>query len=314
MRGVASPYDRARLACGGLLVIASVAVAVVHAAARQDIPVFSARVETVRVDVSVRRGSDVVRGLRASDFEVFDNGVSQEVELVGFETTPVGVVLALDMSASVQGERLEQLREASTRLLHALKPGDTAGLVTFGNRVMVRSPLTSDVPALAAALRDAPPVGDTALIDATHAALVLGDSDSGRPLVIVFSDGADTASFLSAERALDSARRTGAVVYAVTTSRAARTAFLDDLVRLTGGRRLSVDSPGALNQAFTTILEESRQRYLLSYTPRGVPAAGWHELKVRVRVGGAQVQARPGYLAGNESRELRRASPNPTDD
>lgn len=265
--------------------------------ARQEV-VFSTRVERVRVDVSVRQDGRAVRDLQASDFEVLDNGVLQHVDLVGFEETPVNVVLAFDMSGSVQGERLNQLRLAGARLATAFEPNDMAALVTFTDLVTIRSGFTSDTGALLETLSQ-PDIGaDTSLIDAVHAAMVLGESETGRPLVIVFSDGADTASFLTSDLVLNTARRTGPVVYAVTSPQAERRGFLDDLVRLTGGRRLEVSSLDRLSDAFAEILREARERYLLSYVPTGVETSGWHDLTVRVRNRRADVRARPGYLAG----------------
>lgn len=260
--------------------------------------VFSSRVEAVRVDVSVRRDGQVIRGLLPADFEVTDNSVPQRVELVAFEETPVNVVLTLDMSGSVQGERLAQLRAASARLAEALEPGDAAALVTFTDLVAIRSGLTSDTSGLLAALQQPAGGSETSLVDAAHAAMILGESESGRPLVIVFSDGVDTSSFLSADLVLNTARRIGPVVYAVTTPQAERGGFLDDLTRLTGGRRLEIASLAQLSDAFAETLREARERYVISYTPTGVSADGWHDLTVRVRQRGADVRARPGYLAG----------------
>src|SRR5690242_653760 len=84
-------------------------------------PTFTTRVRTVRVDVSVRQNGEPVRGLGAADFEVLDNGVRQAVDYVGQDGTPISVVLALDMSGSVQGERLSQLRAAGTVLASKLE-------------------------------------------------------------------------------------------------------------------------------------------------------------------------------------------------
>src|SRR5690606_1006474 len=106
------------------------------------------------------------------------------------------------------------------------------------------------------------------------------------------------ATCLPAAPALNPARRTGSVVYAVTSPQAERSEFLDQLVRATGGRRLSIASLDRLSDAFTELIEESRQRYLISYRPTGVASDGWHELAVRVRGRRAEVRARPGYLAG----------------
>ena len=262
-----------------------------------QVPSFSSRVETVRVDVSVRRDNQPVRGLGAADFEILDNGVRQTIDIVAVEETPVNVVLALDMSASVQGERLERLREAGARLVAMLEPGDTAAVVVFDALVTVASPFTPDKARLLAALERPAGGGDTALRDATHAALVLADSQPARPLVILFSDGTDTSSFLQPDLVLDTARRTGPVAYAVVSADADTDDFLDDLVRLTGGRRLEVASLDRLSDAFAEILNESRERYLISYRPTGVASGGWHEIEVRVRGRRAEVRARPGYLA-----------------
>jgi VWFA-related protein len=279
------------------LVVVSALIAGMSVAGAAQTPTFSARTETVRVDVSVLDRGQVVRGLRAADFEVLDNGVPQRVDFVGFEDTPVGVMLALDMSGSVQGARLQQLRAAGARMTASLRPTDAAGLIAFSDRVVVRSALTSDPDRLSVALRQPSPGGDTALIDAVYAAMVTGAETTGRPIVIVFSDGADTASFLAPDLVLDAARRLGPAVYAVTTAGAERGGFLEDLVRLTGGRRFDA-ALDRLGETFAAILDESRQRYLLSYTPESVARGGWHELTVRVKGRDRlEIHTRPGYLA-----------------
>jgi VWFA-related protein len=260
-------------------------------------PTFSSRVSAVRLDVSVRQGGESVRGLQADDFDVRDNGVRQQIELVGLERTPVNVVLALDMSGSVQGARLDQLRTAGERLIAALGGEDSAAVLAFTEVVAIRTGFTTDRAALIGALHEPAQGRDTALRDATHAALALGGSRSGRPLIILFSDGTDTSSFLSEDLVLTTARRTEPVVYAVTSVLAERDRFVDDVVRLTGGRRLEIPSLDRLSETFAEILGESRERYLLSYTPTGVAAGGWHEVDVRVPGRRAEVRARPGYLA-----------------
>jgi hypothetical protein len=68
---------------------------------------------------------------------------------------------------------------------------------------------------------------------------------------------------------------------------------LEDAVKRTGGtvRPLS-DS----FKAFADILEDFRSSYVLQYTPQGVSAPGWHELKVKVtRSGSFTIRARRGY-------------------
>jgi len=282
----------------GILFACTIAIDPARAsrAGQESMPVFSSRVDTVRVDVSVRQSGKAVEGLVAADFEVLDNGVRQQVDFAALDQMPANIVLTLDMSGSVQGARLTQLRQAGARLVGMLGPAETASVVAFTDLVTIRSGFTAEKTSLLSALDEPADGTDTALIDATHAALVLGASQIGRPLVIVFSDGTDTASFLSSALVLDTARRAGPVVYAVTSIREDEGSFLNNVVRLTGGRRLDVASVERLSDAFAEILSESRERYLLSYTPTGVRPGGWHEVVVHVRGRRAEVRARPGYL------------------
>ena len=279
-----------------VVVLASSAFGV-RVASRQ-VPTFSSKIDTVRVDVMVTDRQQPVLGLQPKDFAVTDSGVPQTVDLVTFEQIPLNVVLALDMSDSVEGERLGQLRAAGEAVIDALKPDDKAGLLTFGTAVSLRMGLTADAARVRAALNVPPNAGDTALVDASYSAMALTGSDSGRPLVIVFSDGADTASFLTPAAVLTSAKRGDAVVYAVSSNAPGQTTFLRDLCDLTGGRVLSVESMRNLGSTFVGILDEFRHRYLISYTPRGVSKDGWHPLEVRINGRRAAVKARPGYLAG----------------
>jgi len=262
-------------------------------------PTFRARTDLVRVDALVTDGSRPLLGLQASDFEVLDDGVLQDVEMIAAQGVPVNVALALDTSGSVKGDQITQIRNAGRLVIDALGPGDKVALVSFSAPVSVRTGLTDDFAAARASLTAAPEAGDTALVDAAYAAMVLGESAADRSLVIVFSDGADTASFLSPASVLESAKHTGAVVYAVLTNSLGGQSFLRDLSQATAGRAILVQSTDKLGAALLEILDEFRQRYVLSYTPRGVSAAGWHRLEVRVKNHrGAVVRARPGYAAG----------------
>jgi VWFA-related protein len=127
---------------------------------------------------------------------------------------------------------------------------------------------------------------------------MLDPADGGRNLLLVFSDGLDTASWLTPERVLDSARRSDVVVYGVSSRGPEGSKFLDDLTELTGGATLKIESTRDLSAAFLKILDEFRQRYLISYSPAGVLAGGWHRLEVRVKGRRATVKARAGYQAG----------------
>ena len=116
--------------------------------------------------------------------------------------------------------------------------------------------------------------------------MMLGESDVGRALLIVFSDGVDTSSWLTADAVLDTAKRSDVVVYAVSPRSRLKPEFLRDLTSFTGGRLFEIEKTANLGATFVGILEEFRHRYLVSYTPRGVAKDGWHRLDVRVRNAG----------------------------
>jgi hypothetical protein len=96
---------------------------------------------------------------------------------------------------------------------------------------------------------------------------------------------------------LDTAKRSDVVVYAVAVGKV-KADFLRDLASFSGGRLFELEKTANLSATFLSILEEFRQRYLVSYTPRGVSRDGWHRLEVRLKGKRATIKARPGYLAG----------------
>jgi len=286
----------------GLLLVALAATFLETGLAQQ--PVFKARADVVQIDALVTSDGKPVRGLTAADFEIRDNGVLQTIDFVSFDERPVNVILALDMSRSVAGLKLERLREAGRALLDGLRKNDRAALITFSHVVTSPSLLTEDVAAVGRGLDDARPTGDTALIDGAQAAIGLGDPEDGRSLAIVFSDGLDSASFLTADAVRAAARRSNVVVYGVATGDR-HAEFLRDLTNETGGRLLLTAGVGDFRTAFLEIVAEFRHRYLLGYAPRGVADDGWHKLEVKVRGRNASVKARPGYQRFKISRAAR---------
>lgn len=281
-------------------------------------PTFRADVAGVNLDVAVTRGGRPVRGLSAADFVLTDSGTVQRVDSASLETLPLSVFLVLDVSGSVAGEKLRYLTEASQSLLSALRPGDRVSLVTFADRVTVRVPLTANAAAARAALEGLTATGPTSLRDATYAALQLAPADRTRPVILVFSDGRDTASWLTQADVLGAVRRSGVVLHAVeliedeVVSRPAGRAgrppqgigavraqpsspFLGELVAASGGRRWAATSAARLTDLFADALNEMRARYLLTYYPTDGERVGWHPLSIRLARGRADLTHRPGY-------------------
>jgi len=288
---------RHALAFAAMLALVFLSGGEARPAAALQAPRFTSAVETVRVDVLVTAGGRPVRGLQASDFELFDNGVRQTVNVAAFEQ-PLNVILALDMSGSVAGARLADLRRACRMVLDGLRDGDRAALVTFSHLVVLAADLTGDVARVGSVVDRLVGRGETALVDGAYAALILGEQDAGRSLLMVFSDGLDTSSWLTPDAVVSIARRSDVVAYAVSTG-AATPPFLRDLAETTGGRWFDVSATKALSETFVGILDEFRGRYVLGFTPHGTGHGdGWHRLQVRVKGRSVTVKARPGYQAG----------------
>ncbi len=262
-------------------------------------PIFTSRVEGVRIDVLVTEDGTAVTGLGAGDFEVRDNGVPQSIDLVRVGDLPVRVVLTLDASASVGGDRLAVLKRAGRTLIDALGPGDAAALISFNRAVVQRVALTPHLDDVRRALEETEAGGETALIDASLSALLYGDAELDRTLVVVFSDGVDTASFVPPALVLDTAQRVNGVVYGVSTSRD-KDPFLEALTSITGGHVLAIGRAADPGPAFLEILQEFRRRYVITFTPSGVDPGGWHSLEVGVNRPRARVRTRRGYFSAQQ--------------
>ena len=284
--------------------------------------IYKVAVDGVLVDVLVSDGKRSVRGLTAGDFELRDRGVLQTIDAVSFEDVPLSVMLVLDTSSSVRGTPLTHLKQAASAVVDRLLPEDRAALMTFNGAVSLDCDWTGDRKQLHTAIDRVDAGGATALHDAVYAALMLRDPSPGRPLVLVFSDAADTASWLPGARVIELAQRHDAVVYGVTlrgpdtrplgyladftsgiqsrlenvAGATFRESFVERLAAESGGSVLSAEGSGELRDTFARIVTEFRSRYVLTYTPRGVEASGWHPLQVTLKARSGRVTARRGYL------------------
>ena len=266
-------------------------------------PTFRASVDMVRIDALVTSRGKPVEGLRASDFDVVDNGVAQTVRTAEADRR-FNVSLVLDCSDSVKAGRFRPLVDGVRALLGELGAGEQVALVTFDSRVAVRTKFTAETEAVRLALVGIEPGGATAMNDAVFTALLSTPADA-RALVVLFSDGEDNASWLSGKQVIETARRADVVVCPVVVglvgegaARPSHERFLEALAAGTGGRVFRAESPATLRASFVKTLAEFRSRYLIGYTPSGVPRDdGWHRLKVGVKGRAADVVAKDGYLS-----------------
>ena len=293
-------------------------------AARQvpQAPTFRATTAGVMVDATVTdRTGRPVTGLKATDFELLDNGVPQQVRDISYGKLPIDVTVALDVSHSVSGNLIERLRRAVIQLMDDLAEQDRLKLVLFNMRVMRTIDYTTDAKAVERAIRATSAGGGTALLDAISVTLVSPAPADRRQLAVFFTDGSDSSSTTSADMLTSIAQRTRAtlafVVPSTTTSaptsffttpgmiatpsatvtRFANAPLLTTLTRETGGTILPVGTSMNLATAFRSVLSAFRSTYVLYYTPQGVDRTGYHRLEVKTTRDGARVQARRGYWA-----------------
>jgi Mg-chelatase subunit ChlD len=157
-------------------------------------------------------------------------------------------------------------------------------------------PQTEDVTDVRVALGRLRPQGNTALTDGIYASLLTAQEAIGATLIVVYTDGVDTASWLDGDEAVDAATRSNAVVEAVVARSAHAYPELRRVVDATAGRIVEVGPTSDLTREFARLLAEFRHRYLVTFVPQGVAPAGYHRLEVHVRGSGLVVHARPGYL------------------
>jgi Ca-activated chloride channel homolog len=280
---------------------------------QQPATVFRTGADVVTVDASVQRERRAVTGLTAADFELLDNGVRQDVTDVTYEKLPIDVTFVLDVSASVTGAALDELRRALRQVRTDLTAADRLRLLAFNMRVRRLVDFTqpsADVDLALGALR---PGGSSAVFDALAVALASADAPGRRRLIVLFSDGQDSSSISDADALLDVAKRSTPTIATILASpllerpasvlrsnaslaSATIEGLSDRLATETGGMVTSVKTGENLTSKFRRMVQDFRSSYVLFFTPNGVERAGPHTLEVRVKRQGVEVRARRGYV------------------
>ena len=260
-----------------------------------------AEVEAVLVPVIVTEGGRFVQGLGKRDFEVFEDGAPQQVIALASEESPLDLVLAIDISGSMEGA-LADVKSAVKQLLSQLRTGDAATLIGFNDNTFLVAEREKDRQAREEAVDLLSAWGGTALYDATVRAVELVGRNPGRKGVVVFSDGDDRHSLTSPETAAARVQGGNAMLYTVGFGAGASVTTLRERLQqyasATGGRaffpRHSVD----LAQVFGNIVTELSNQYVLSYVSTNTRKDGaWRAIRVKVRSGKYEVRARRGYQA-----------------
>ena len=260
---------------------------------------FTSGVNLVEVYATVTdRSGEPVAGLTASDFTVVEDGVRQTITAFGAGDVPLSIVVALDRSFSMAGERLALAKRAAAAFIAALRPSDEVTVLAIGSEIQT---ITPAVPARDAARTSWDAIdawGTTPLYDVTQRSIGLVQMGKGRRALLILSDGVDRDSETTASQLLEHARRSDVIVYPVAIARNRPEVFAE-LAAATGGRSIWVSDPRQLEASLASIARELRHQYLLGYAPPHGTEKGevWRAIDVRVNRADVRVRARDGYYS-----------------
>jgi Ca-activated chloride channel family protein len=254
------------------------------------------------------KAGQYVPGLRLSDFTIFEDGKEISTQLVSsfsVHESPFASVVLLDTSGSMES-RLSLARSAAIRFLDRLREDDVAAVYKFDSKVEQVQEFSSsrDLAPMAYGVRAK---GMTTLNDAiVDAAQALSGRPEKRKAIIILSDGMDTSSKASSEKAVESALAIGASIYAVDMSATEgpalhnqqTAAVLKSFAEKSGGRFVATPGGPALRDAFASIAEELGHQYTIAYRPQNLVRDGkWRKLDIKISRSDLVVRTRKAYRA-----------------
>jgi Ca-activated chloride channel family protein len=229
----------------------------------------------VFVTVTDTHGAPVA-GLTQDNFQVFEDGHKEKISLFDKESAiPLSIVLAIDTSLSTKKDLPLELNSAR-RFAHAiLRPVDALCLYQFSEIVEEVTPFTSDLKRIDNGIGHVRQGSATAMYDAMYLGSRALESQQGRKVMVMITDGGDTVSRVDYKEALRAAQEAEAIVYSIIIVPIEASAGRDTggehaLIQLsddTGGKYFYATSIAQLDTAFQKISDELRTQYLLGYYP-----------------------------------------------
>jgi VWFA-related protein len=298
---------RLRLTAAFTLFVVPTLLATQQPPMRSDRPLQSG-IEIISITATVTdKDGRLITGLGREAFAVFEDGVSQTVTQFTNERVPVGLGVALDISDSMFGKRIQDARVAVDRFLfELLDASDEFFILAFNHQPRTLTGWTHTPEDVRRVLDGLKPFGGTAAYDAVIDSLPMIERRSQqRGAVLLISDGADTASNATIRDVRSALHRSDAFVYAIAIDSPERQAIntrvnaqaLREITAESGGRTEVVQNATELNEATARIAEELNSQYVLGYTsPRGADGQ-YHSIRVRVPGSEYRVRARTGYVA-----------------
>src|ERR1017187_1872188 len=267
----------------------------------------------VFVNVTDTNGA-IVGGLAREDFAISEDGRPQEIGVFERQSElPLNLTLAIDTSGSVHKDMATEA-DAARRFAHALlRPQDQMSLMQFATEVRELTPFTNKVAQIDHGLGQLHGDWATSLYDAICQASGRLGGKEGRRVLVLVSDGDDTASNASYGRAVEQALRNEVMIYSIIDVPIEASAGRDlggehaliTLAEQTGGKSFYV-SDGGLDKAFARVSDDLRSQYLLGYYPQHQePGVNFHRVLVTVPRAATQafnIRYRAGYYADSPAK------------
>lgn len=256
----------------------------------------SGRLVEINATVTDERGR-LLDGLGAEQFTVFDGGRAAPITAFENGAAPLSCVLLLDTSQSMD-TAIAALKRAAMRLIAGLRPGDSLAVYSLTGGISELQPFTTDKAAATRAVLRA----DIGELTALYDGLVRVNRDlagrTGKKVIVVLTDGEDTASTLSAQTAILRARSAGVPIYTIAQGHALGNATLlkelGGMSDATGGKAFAIRTAAEIGPVFDRVLQDLLHGYLLAFTPAESDRAEWRRIEVRLARPG-KVRARDGY-------------------
>jgi len=228
-----------------------------------------------------------------------DDGKPVPVSSFENRNTAVSVALLFDATGSMQNA-LPPLKSAALKLIGEMRPTDAVAVYTFNAMVTEMQPFTTDKQAAERAVLRAHALGSTALYDALVRVSRDLSGRTGKKAIVVFTDGDDNLSTLTAEIAIARAKAAGAPIYTIAQGaaldRPKLLAQLAGISNATGGLPFEIRDPAEILKVFESVSQDLTHGYLLTFRPPAEESKGWHTIKVALGAAkGRTVRAREGY-------------------
>jgi len=244
----------------------------------------------------------LVPDLEQEDFTILDNGKPQEIVLFENTVQPFTVVVMLDFSLSMALE-LDLLKEAAEDFLLRMLPDDKGQVGAFSDRIQFSGSFTNNRDRLIASIRDLDYGNSTKLWDAIDASISLLEPVEGRRVVLVFTDGDDTASRVGLTAVKERAQRSDVMVYAIGLRShmagrpmSAPDSGLKKIAEATGGGYFEMNKAEDLGPTFTRVAQELHSLYTISFSPQKLDGKE-HKLQVKTKLADQKVRTRASYIA-----------------